>query len=366
MDLRWNKVDYAFCIVGPQPPPRHGVSAVNERISVLAEDLGFSPFLVDTRPDSLAKSLPVRIARARRIWRALLDVRRYAESCRRPFYLSLSGGLGLIWEALLAFQARRFGSSLVVHHHSFRYLDRFYIPMQILVWAVGRGALHVALSESMKQRLKERYGGIGDVLVLSNACFVGAPIVTSSIDRGGRPSIVGLIGNLSAEKGLRDFLQLADTSWKRGLPWKFVLAGPVQEMDRCAIEKQLAELPNLEYRGPLYGEAKTAFLEEIDVLVFPTRYRHEAEPLVVLEALKYACPVIAFGRGCIPEMLVGGAGATIPVGADFVTIALSILEVWRKEGADFDSRRVSAQQRFADLYASSNSAISKLFEFLKS
>jgi glycosyltransferase involved in cell wall biosynthesis len=101
---------------------------------------------------------------------------------------------------------------------------------------------------------------------------------------------------------------------------------------------------------------------EIDVFVFPTRYRNEAEPLVVLEALSHGCPVISYARGCIAELLGCDGGLAIPVGEDFVRHTLGILEAWRSEGTAFNNRSASARRRFSELQAQSAIAFQELLE----
>lgn len=350
------------CVVGPQPPPRHGVSTVNEAVGNLADGRGIRTLRLDTAPVSLSRSLSVRLRRFGRIWNTAKAAASFAGAGRGPIYISLSGGLGLVWEAWFAWIARRAGARVIVHHHSFRYLDQPYWPMRLLVRAAGTGAIHVALGADMAAALRHRYVGIGETLVLSNAAFVGPPL-RGECASARTPLTVGLLSNLSADKGLHDFLSLVEASLGRGLPWKFIAAGPFENpSDAGWVTARIKGMSNAEYRGPLYGEAKTNFLREIDVFVFPTQYRHEAEPLVVLEALRCGRPVIAYGRGCIRNLLADGGGEVIPPGTEFTGAALNILEVWRKEGGAFRQRRAAAAQRFEELHLQSSRALEMLLD----
>jgi glycosyltransferase involved in cell wall biosynthesis len=45
------------------------------------------------------------------------------------------------------------------------------------------------------------------------------------------------------------------------------------------------------------------FLAQVDVFLFPSRYRHEAQPLVILEAQAAGARVVATNVGCVSSML---------------------------------------------------------------
>jgi hypothetical protein len=183
-------------IVGPFPPQRHGVSSVNEAIARLGASSGLDVMQFNTAPSSLRRSLAVRLGRLLRVSRAGTGAWLFALRNRgATLYFSLSGGWGLLYEALMVAGARALGAAVVVHHHSFRYLDEAFWPLSVLARAAGPGAVHVVLGEGMGERLRQRCPGVGEILVVSNAVFVpGAPACAP------RPlGTVGYLANLSRE-----------------------------------------------------------------------------------------------------------------------------------------------------------------------
>lgn len=348
--LMKKSIDRFLGVVGPFPPPRHGVSNVNEAFADRAELAGLRVLRFNTAPSSLSRSLSVRFGRLSRIVNALVGLRRFVRAHRgSPIYISLSGSWGLLYEASFAGFARMFGARLVLHHHSFRYLDAPFWPLRLLVTISGTDALHVVLGENMAANLRSRYSRVMHTLVLSNAHFV--PLRDGGRIAVGRfPRTLGYLSNLSVAKGLNDVLALAEESERRGMPYEFVVAGPFEDpCEEKAFQQRVSRLKNLRYLGPIYGQAKEAFFIGVDVFLFPTRYRHEAEPLVVLEALSFGRPVIAYARGCIPSILASPFGAAVPSSVDFTEAALSALELWSNAGFAFPSRGVAAARRFEEL-----------------
>jgi glycosyltransferase involved in cell wall biosynthesis len=162
---------------------------------------------------------------------------------------------------------------------------------------------------------------------------------------------LGYLSNISAEKGVFEFLDLLEVARDRCLPVRGILAGPFQDSEtEQQVRKRLAALPNVVYVGPKYGAAKDEFFLDIDVLVFPTLYKNETEGIVNHEAMQNGVPVIAYGRGCIPEIVVSECGLVIPPGEEFVPLALDQIQTWLAEPALYRSASTAAAARFAALH----------------
>ncbi|MFY8195373.1 MAG: glycosyltransferase, partial [Novosphingobium sp.] len=121
---------------------------------------------------------------------------------------------------------------------------------------------------------------------------------------------LGHLSNLSLEKGLDRFLSCGfGPDGTARTDRRLVLAGAPSTPEATeALEKAALVLGDtLETHGAVSGERKAAFFRDIDLFVFPSLYRHEAQPLVALEALAYGKPVIALGFGYLAG-LVGSTG----------------------------------------------------------
>jgi glycosyltransferase involved in cell wall biosynthesis len=115
------------------------------------------------------------------------------------------------------------------------------------------------------------------------------------------------------------------------------------------VRKLLEKLHPVEYIGPQYGDGKKLFFDSIDVLIFPSY--NEAEPLIIHEAMQRALPVITYGRGCIPEIVVSECGRVIPPDKEFVPLALDQIQTWLADPALFRAASIAAAARFAALRA---------------
>ena len=158
------------------------------------------------------------------------------------------------------------------------------------------------------------------------------------------------MSNLSREKGVFEFLDLAALTESSGLSVKGVLAGPFQDATtQQQVMARLARLEDVEYAGPKYGADKDDFFKEIDVFVFPTLYRNEAEPIVIHEALSRGIPVIAFGRGCIPEVISAASGLVIDPRVSFAPAAGAKIKEWRDYPESYRPASRAARARFASI-----------------
>ncbi len=353
-----------LAIIGPLPPPRHGVSAINEAVVRFVQTENLAPLCFNTSPNALGSSIKARASRWLKIAQAALGIYRSTQgqpSC--VAYFSVSGGWGMLYEIFLVSVARANGAKIVLHHHSFRYLDRMFRPMGFLNRVAGQEAWHIVLCQGMATALGQRYPAAKNILALSNAAFFASPANTGRTHR--TCDIVGHLSNLSEAKGVFEVLRLAKRAQKEGLGFRFKIAGPFENE---AIESQCramsSDLSNVEFLGPLYGPAKEAFFQSVGVFVFPTTYQNEAEPLVIHEALSVGCPVISYDRGCIGALVDSRCGLLVPREIGFSDSALTLLRHWHANSDAYAEACRCASDKFEVLRCAGIQAKKKFLELL--
>jgi glycosyltransferase involved in cell wall biosynthesis len=349
--------------VGAFPPPWCGVSFVNQRLSEITSQVGVFAAVFNTSAMALDERTITRMRRIPAVFRVFARfIQRQAQ--KSPVYLSASGGYAILYETAFALIARRSGAPVAIHHNSFRYINERFWPMKLLRWAAGRAAVHIMLSESMARRFAAAYGDV-KYLCVSNCAFLQPPLMTIAKPTRG-PCVVGFLSNLSEEKGLEDVMALAELARSQGLPWRFRIGGPFASM-RCEARyrSRLEKLENVELLGSLLGDAKCDFYASLDVFVMPTRYFNEAEPIVVLEAMQYGVPVIAYERGVLPEVL-QLCGIVVPNDQPFAPTALHHVARWASDHNEHERARRATLMAYQTLFESSRKELDKLVGFLRS
>ncbi len=316
--------------LGPIPPPVHGFSAIN--LAMLDNLRSKGQVSVFNRANPTPEKPVHGIAKHASLlmhWAKLLASFSVA-AAQKPIslYAGLSGGKGQILDLPFFLMARLFKIPTYVHHHSFAYINQKSWITALCVLVLGK-AQHIALCPEMAKGISTTYGIHPRLLTtLSNAAFLPnlAPEVTdSNTSRQRELSIrVGFLSNITAEKGIFEFFSTLRQADAAGLHYKAEIAGPVDTSIRKRFESELAELPNAKHIGPIYGIEKQRFFQRIDLLLFPTRYQNEAEPVTLHEALQAGATVVAANRGCIGGMLPDNCGSAQPA-EEFITSALDTL-----------------------------------------
>jgi glycosyltransferase involved in cell wall biosynthesis len=126
------------------------------------------------------------------------------------------------------------------------------------------------------------------------------------------------LGQCSEEKGVfaaAEAVALLNRGEQAGA-YHLVAAGPFpgsREADRFALLAR--RYPGeIRHAGEVSGEEKRRLFLESDCLCLPSRYPHEGQPLVLLEALAYDLPVVATRWRAIPETLSPGTGELVDTG----------------------------------------------------
>jgi glycosyltransferase involved in cell wall biosynthesis len=292
--------------IGPFPPPVHGVSNVMLRAVELlrAAGYGITQCNVGARPGS--NGVAYHAHRAIAYARCL--IRLMGRSRDTVVYLALSGGSGLIYDFAVVAVARLRGKSIVFHHHSFAYIVRRSRLLNAIALISPKDHLHIALCSKMMTGLREQYGEHLRCCSISNlAFFDDEPERRNDVSRSF--SVIGYLSNISFEKGIDRFLDFMTEMRRRGSNVIGRVAGPFANAEvQNYVEKRMIEIGGIEYLGPVYEAEKNNFLSSIDLLIFPSRYTNEAQPMVIYEAQLAAVPTASTDRGCISEMIFSSAG----------------------------------------------------------
>jgi len=260
-------------------------------------------------------------------------------------YLALSGGMGQLIDGLYVLVAKLLRHRIFVHHHSFAYIDRPRLLNRLLFRCL-RGATHIVLSAGMGEGLIRVFGlDRAAMRVVSNAALFPSVITgDSASNESPRPLNIGFLSNITFEKGFVEFFKALDLLRARGLPYHAHMAGPVAPDARATFDRMLSDSTNVTYAGAIYGLAKQEFYRRLDVLLFPTKYVNEAEPLVIHEALREGVFTIACDRGAIAEILRNDAGLVLPEKAFVEGAAAWIADACAEPGKLGHVRRVCMQQ----------------------
>jgi glycosyltransferase involved in cell wall biosynthesis len=127
------------------------------------------------------------------------------------------------------------------------------------------------------------------------------------------------VGNLLHRKGINDLLH-AVALQTRAIHLTLAGGGPIETWR--AIATQLGIADRVSFTGWVSQDAVRTLMVNADALILPAY--HEALPLVILEALTSATPVICTPIGAIPEVLVDTETALFVTPGDTAGIANAI------------------------------------------
>ena len=88
---------------------------------------------------------------------------------------------------------------------------------------------------------------------------------------------------------------------KKGVDFHLHLGGPPENIRTAKyINKMMDTLSDqVTYHGEISSNNKNEFYSAIDIFLFPSEYKNEAQPNVLFEANAFGVPVISLAIGCI-------------------------------------------------------------------
>lgn len=332
-------------IVGPLPPPVHGMALVTAKVMARLVELGGRIVTVNLAANSLSRELCARFSRIKKIVFGLMKIAMQGALCRGDvLYIAISGRWGQIYDVLFVLLARFYGMRVYIHHHNILYMEKPSRLAGFLFKLAGPKSTHIVASDRIGLSLKAMYSCVQVIYPLSAIVVVDGLFVKCTRERWGVKNI-GFIGNISEDKGVFDFIDLVGRLSDQKENISAIIAGPFQKK---LVEKQVYEklrkMPAIRYVGPVSGEDKKEFFDSIDVLVFPVR--NEYEGIVIHESMSYGVPVIARESGCISDFVSSGVGQLIAANDNFSDVALKCISGWNERPNSINMMSLVARQQF--------------------
>ncbi len=310
-------------IIGPTPPPYHGVSVATH---VLLDALPASQFSV-VHLDTADRRGIAHVDQPD-LWDVLLFIRQWFAHLsillwKRPriCYLPLSQSrIGFLRDSLFMVPAFLSGSAVVAHLHGANFYQVYEDAGGVFRWYVDRVLKRVTKFIVLGEMLKpifHRWAHPESIAVVPN----GVP--ESSANRSDQPQFsspaplrIVFLSTLSRQKGLFVLLDAMPFVVREHPDVEFHIAGPWWGADTEQLVRQQLEKTHLAsqvtFHGQLAGEKKMEFLQRGDLFVFPG-IQQEGQPLTVLEAMCAGLPVVATDRGCLRETVIEGeTGFIVP------------------------------------------------------
>jgi glycosyltransferase involved in cell wall biosynthesis len=310
-------------------PPVHGAAVINEMI------IG-NPLI---REDYDTKVLPLRFVSAIHeigsfswkkvglmlsfLLKLMVELMRF-----RPhlIYYTISPKGGSFYrDALFVLLCKIFRRKIIFHLHSrgIQEAKKKNSFNNFIYSFVYKGAYVVCLSD----KIKDEFDGlkVKDIFILPNTIPPDSYPAKRQVER---PTLF-FLSNLLRDKGIFVFIEIIRQLAEKNYLFSATITGMDGDITAGELTQLIEErgLPNTVVTGARYGKEKYTTFEEASIFVMPSL--NEAFPLVILEAMQAALPVVASDVGAISDMVKEGeTGYLCPPGdvAKFVEKIALLLE----------------------------------------
>jgi glycosyltransferase involved in cell wall biosynthesis len=286
-------------VIADLSPPIQGISIVTEWVLNQLAALNFRLYVINTTVNT---KYFYKLRRTHKFLETFFTLMR--SKSYNILYIPLSHGESLLFQSLFVLIGKLQKKTTIVHHHS-------YLPInsssnflhRISHGMILQNAEHIFLSEKMKNDYFEVWGRTdAKYWVISNH-DVAKSRINSDFEYSQENSSVNFIhfGNLSQEKGFHEVVEACEPYLRCNPNYHFrILGGTRENKIMNSIQRLKKKYPNQFTHSDLYtADQLSRNLTESDILLFPSQYKNEASPLVILEAQSLGVLVAATDIGTI-------------------------------------------------------------------
>lgn len=291
-------------VISQVPPPVHGSTVMTLTFLEALRAAGLRTHLVDRR---FSRSVDeIGGTSMRKIVSAFSLIGRLARSLRchrgaKVVFFTTNRAPSFWVDVAMSALLRTTRRSYIAYIHTAGYSEVAARPGRR--WAVrcllGGAANVVVLGPSMRSDVRQFNDQLSEI---SNT--VAGPVAPAR--PGSNNPTIAFVSNLIPGKGAEDFIRIANACLVAIPDARAVLVGGSSDPSYTESLRSMLD-PLVQDRflftGALYGGARDEVVAAASLLVFPSTYQYEAQPLTVLEALRLGVPVVAYDVGGLRDVV---------------------------------------------------------------
>ncbi len=307
---------HSLIFIGALPPPYHGVTVFNKGLlNSKISDIYKLYHLDISDKRNLANLGRLDLQNIYLALRNLWDLMKlYVRKKPDLVYLATAQNIAYLRDGLFIIVAKFLGKAKIVIHVHGSYFKQYYsntnwFVKQFIDFTMKQVNTAIVIGDSVKYVIDS---WVRDVHVVPNGTPFN-PKLDNKFKRNISSITISYLGNFLESKGVLDIIKAAKIVVDKYPEVRFKFAGSwwaqEPETKKCIFrfiqEKHLEN--KIEFMGRILGGKKEKFLIDTDIFVFPSWYKYEGHPIVILEAMAAGCPVISTKNvGAIPETVIDG------------------------------------------------------------
>ncbi len=323
--------------------------------------------VIDIGPVDSARTVGIfTLGRCIEILKALIRYWWYLLFTKRIYLLVGVSTVAFLRDLLMIWSAKLLRCRITLHVHSGAYGD-FYKEQpnwikNIISKTLKQADAIVVLGNLLRSQFSFLSEAEDKLYVVPNTLSLDSTIntVKEKILKPPKPIRLLFLSNLIESKGYLDCLEACNLLHnKRKVPVRFDLCGkfiqcktnPARKTEQELIGDLKEQIKSLglsevvSYHGVVTSYAKQRLLIESNILILPTYYAWEGQPICIIEALAYATPVIATNFRGIPEQVIDNYNGFLVTACKPNEIADRVEYMWN-EPRKYYQMSLNARQHF--------------------
>jgi len=304
--------------LSPLPPPYYG-SALSSKacLTILKNARDIKVFNIKlNRSREISDIGKITFPKIKGIFEVRKEIRKFFSdfSPEVVYVVPATHGLGLIRDCLIVQEIRKYWKGEILFHVRSRILEkdkRNYFYRSLLKKMFNNSKV-IVVGNALKKDFADL--GVRKIFVLYNAIKneVKDFEIRKILEKRKNHKELNLLflSNMDPSKGWIKLLEACKILSEKNVPFRCDFIGEWPSQKYKDFFDSFVRGNNLGRKvfsyGKVVGEKKNKFLENADILIFPTEYSLETFGRVILEAMMYALPVIANSIASIPEIVDDG------------------------------------------------------------